>query len=108
MEPWSRWPRDAMAAAAAVVHAADRSAQDLLSGRRGGGVAPAGGGGLGSSGLLEVIEVEALVETGQIAIDGDGKELVGHVHEDAVVAGGVLGEGGLELGGHEGWGAGGV
>ena len=58
--------------------------------------------------MTEGVEVELLVEAGAIAFGAEGEELVGEVHEDAVVAGGVIGEGGLELGGHEGGVAGGV
>jgi len=42
-----------------------------------------------------------LVEPGEVAVGGGGEELVGHVHQHAVVAQGVLGERGLQLGGHE-------
>ena len=49
----------------------------------------------------EDIEVELLVEARELALRGDGEELVGEVHEDAVVAGGVIGECVLELIGHE-------
>ena len=34
-------------------------------------------------------------------LGGDSEQLVGGIHHDAVVAGGVLGEGSFELGGHE-------
>ncbi|MCA9609678.1 MAG: hypothetical protein KC619_28965 [Myxococcales bacterium] len=74
--------------------------------------APLGGAlwrGLGSRDLrVEVIEDEILVELSEVALVGDGEELVGEVHQDAVVAGAVLGEGGLELGAHEGAVAGGL
>ena len=53
-------------------------------------------------GLSEHVEEELLVEAGEHSIGGGGQELVGEVHEHAVIAGGVLGEGGLELGRHEG------
>ncbi len=42
-----------------------------------------------------------LVDLSELALVGDGHQLVGEVHHDAVVAGTVLGEGGLELGGHQ-------
>src|SRR5580692_1815188 len=59
------------------------------------------GSGLGLLGLAEDVEIELLVEARQVAIGGDGEQLVGEVEEDAVVAGGVIDEGGLELSGHE-------
>src|SRR5665213_14125 len=51
--------------------------------------------------LIEGLEEELFVEAGQVAVGGDGEQLVAEVHEDAVVAGGVVGDGGFELGGHE-------
>jgi hypothetical protein len=47
-------------------------------------------------------------EARQIAFGAEGEQLVAEIHEHAVVAGGVVGEGGLELGGHERWVTGGV
>ena len=43
-----------------------------------------------------------------MAIGGDGEELVAEVPEDAIVAGGVVGQGKSEPGGHETHVAGGV
>jgi hypothetical protein len=40
--------------------------------------------------LLEVIEVEALIEAREFAIDIDSDEVVHHVHAHAVVAGGAV------------------
>src|ERR1700744_2501533 len=51
--------------------------------------------------MTEDVEEEVLGEAGQVAVGGDGEQLVGEVHHDAVVAGGVVGERGLELVGHE-------
>jgi hypothetical protein len=42
------------------------------------------------------------VPMGQLAVGGESEQLVAKVHQDAVIASGVVGEGGLELGGHEG------
>src|ERR1700689_49766 len=50
---------------------------------------------------LERFEVELLVEAWQISFSGSDEQFVGDVHHDAVVAGSVLGDRGLELGGHE-------
>ena len=55
--------------------------------------APAAGSGLGLGGLREDVEEELLVEARELAVGGDGEQLVGEIHEDAVVAGGVVGEG---------------
>src|SRR5271155_5242208 len=57
--------------------------------------------GLGFRSLCEDVEVELLVEAREVAIGGDGEQLVGEVHEHAVVASGVVDECGLELGGHQ-------
>jgi hypothetical protein len=50
---------------------------------------------------LEVLEEQSLVETGQLLVDCNGEEFVGEAHKDPVVAGGMLGAGGFEFGGHE-------
>lgn len=49
----------------------------------------------------EELEEELLVELGLLTLRGSREQLVGDVHHDAVVAGGVLGDGGLQLGGHQ-------
>ncbi len=49
----------------------------------------------------EDLEVELLVELASAALHGGIEELVGHGHDDAVVAGGVLAEGDHQLGCHE-------
>src|SRR5690606_4417115 len=54
------------------------------------------------------IEEEALVELRELALVSRCEQLVAQVHEHAVVAGGVLSERGLELGGHQRAVAGGV
>jgi hypothetical protein len=51
--------------------------------------------------LVEDVEEKLLVQTWQLAVGGDGEELVGEIHEDTVIAGGVVGERGFEFGGHE-------
>lgn len=51
--------------------------------------------------VAEGLEVELLVEARQVSVGSDGQQLVSEVHQDAVSAGGVIGEGGLELGGHQ-------
>jgi hypothetical protein len=43
--------------------------------------------------LSEDAEVQLLVELGELAIGGSSEQLVGDVHEHAVVAGRVIGEG---------------
>ncbi len=48
--------------------------------------------GLGSLGG-EDFEEELSVEPCELAIGGDGKQLVGEIDEHAVIAGGVIGEG---------------
>ena len=48
------------------------------------------------------VEEELLVESGELALGRRDEELVGEVHHDAVVAGGMLGDRDFELGGHEG------
>jgi hypothetical protein len=53
-------------------------------------------------------EEKLLVEAWEIAIGGEGEQLIGEIHEDAVVASGVVCEGCLELGGHQARVAGGV
>ncbi|HVT58731.1 MAG TPA: hypothetical protein VHR45_10035 [Thermoanaerobaculia bacterium] len=45
----------------------------------------------------EGLEVELLIEVGELAASGESEELVGHGGEDAEVAGRMLGERGLEL-----------
>src|SRR6202041_1563363 len=55
--------------------------------------------GLGARRLTKSFQVELLVEAGQTAVGREGEQLVGKVHEDAVVPGGVIGESPLELGG---------
>jgi hypothetical protein len=57
---------------------------------------------------IEGLEEELLVNAWQFTVGSDGEELVREVHEDAVVAGGVVSEGGLDLGGHQGRIAGGL
>src|SRR5277367_6592405 len=57
--------------------------------------------GLGFRDLSEDVEVELLVEAREVAIGSDGEQLIGEVHEDAIVSRGVVGEGGLELVGHQ-------
>src|SRR5512140_545254 len=64
-------------------------------------------GGLGFGRLAEDLEEELLVEPRQLALGGRGEQLVGEVHEHAIVSGGVVGERGLELRGHQGGVAGG-
>jgi hypothetical protein len=51
--------------------------------------------------LVEGLEEELFIQPWQVAVGGDGEQLVGEVHQDAVVACGMVGEGGFELGGHE-------
>ncbi len=58
-----------------------------------------GFGGLGS----EDLEEELFVEPCEFAVGGDGEQLVGEIHEHAVIAGGVIGEGDAQLAGHERW-----
>lgn len=42
------------------------------------------------------------VESRQVAIGGDGEQLVGEIHKNAVIARGVIGESDAQLTGHEG------
>jgi hypothetical protein len=42
----------------------------------------------------EDVEEEFFVELGELALGGGGEELVAEIHQDAVVAGSVFGEGG--------------
>src|SRR3984885_16185892 len=58
-------------------------------------------GALVRGGSLERFEVELLVKARQISFCGNDEQLVGDVHHDAIVSGGVLGDRGFELGGHE-------
>jgi hypothetical protein len=51
--------------------------------------------------LGESLEVELLIEACKFFVSGNGEQLVGKVHEHAIVAGSVVAEGALELGGHE-------
>lgn len=53
------------------------------------------------SGLSVGVEKELLVEAREIALGGDGEQLVGHRHHDAEIAGRVVGERDLELLSHE-------
>ena len=62
---------------------------------------PLSSGGFGFGGLTKNIEKELLIEARQVAVEGDGEQLVGEIHEDAIVASGMLDERGLELVGHE-------
>ena len=55
----------------------------------------------GIAGGIEDFEIELLVELGQFALSSDGEEFPGHVGEGAIVAHGMVGEGGDELVGHE-------
>jgi hypothetical protein len=48
------------------------------------------------------LEEEFFVEACELAVGRDGEQLVGEIHENAVVAGGMIGEGDAELAGHEG------
>src|SRR5690606_31368757 len=57
--------------------------------------------GLGCGGM-EDVEEEIFVELRELALESNGHQVVGEVHEDAEVASSMLGEGGLELGGHHG------
>ena len=50
------------------------------------------GGGFGAQGRSEGLQVEFVVELGQLAFGGDGEQFVAQVHQDAVVAGGVFGQ----------------
>ncbi len=49
----------------------------------------------------EDLEVELLVDVGQLVLGGHGEELVGHGGEDSEVAGGMLSECGDDLVGEE-------
>ena len=51
------------------------------------------GAGLGLGRLGEDSRKSFSSRRGELAIGGDGEQLVGEIHEDAVVAGGVVGEG---------------
>jgi hypothetical protein len=42
--------------------------------------------------MCEDVEKEFLVETSELAIGGDSEQLVGEIHEDAEIAGSVIGE----------------
>src|SRR6058998_447397 len=56
---------------------------------------------LGSRRNGEGLEVELLVELAGAGLNSGVEQLAGHGHQDAIVAGGVLGEGDDELVGHE-------
>ena len=71
-----------------MISGATRSRRSSSSGHR----FRARGAGLGFGRLGEDLEEELLVEARELAVGGDGEQLVGEVHEDAVVAGGVVGE----------------
>src|SRR5580658_6664921 len=60
-----------------------------------------GVGGRGAGGLGEDLKVELLIEARQLPIGGHGKQFVGEVHENAVVADSVFGQGDLEFSRHE-------
>ena len=47
------------------------------------------------------VEEERLIESGELALCGGAEQFVGHVHEDAMVPDGMLGEDALEFVGHE-------
>jgi len=47
------------------------------------------------------LQIKLVIEFGELAFCGDGEELVSEIHEDAEVAGRMLGQGGLEVGSHE-------
>ena len=51
--------------------------------------------------MREDVEKELLVEARELALGGDGEELVAEIHEDAEVSGSVIGEGDAKLAGHE-------
>ena len=56
---------------------------------------------VGRGGDGEGLEVEFFVELADAGLQRGIEQLVGHSHQDAVVAGGVLGEDGDELVGHD-------
>ena len=62
---------------------------------------------LGLGRLGEYFEEEFFVESSELALGGDGQQLVGEIHQDAVVSCGVIGERDAKLAGHEGGIAGG-
>jgi hypothetical protein len=49
--------------------------------------------------LVEGFQKEVFIEAWQVAIGGEGEQLIVEIHEDAVVPGSMLGEGGFEFGG---------
>ena len=49
----------------------------------------------------EDLEVEFLVDLGELTASCHGEQLIGHGGEDAEVSGSVFGERGHDLGGHE-------
>ncbi len=55
----------------------------------------------GRLGHSEDLEEELLVERAAVALEARLEELIRGVHEDAEVAGGVVHQGGEQLGGHE-------
>ncbi len=63
------------------------------------GLSPGFGARLGS----EHLEVEFLIDLGELPTRRHGEQLVGHGGEDAQVSGGVFGEGGHHLWRHETW-----
>ncbi|XXY52213.1 hypothetical protein WME91_13865 [Sorangium sp. So ce269] len=53
-------------------------------------------------GRSEDLEVGLLIEPRQTAVGSRGEQLVAQIHQDAVVAGGVIDDGALELRRHRG------
>jgi hypothetical protein len=51
--------------------------------------------------LVEGFQEKLFIKAWQVSISGEGEQLIAEIHEDAVVAGSMIGEGGFELGGHE-------
>src|SRR5208283_2921485 len=58
-------------------------------------------GGFGLGGLSENLEEEFFVEAGELPVGGDGEQLVGEIHQDAVISGSMVCEGDAQLAGHE-------
>jgi hypothetical protein len=50
---------------------------------------------------LKDVEEKFLVDAFEVAFSGGGQEFIAEIHQDTVVASGMLAESGLELGGHE-------
>jgi hypothetical protein len=48
--------------------------------------------------LRESLEVKLFVESRQLAIESKSEQLVGEIHQHAVVSGGMIGEGSFPLG----------